>query len=193
MMNGDINYRNKRESTIAYVETFFGQRQHPMMLPGILGFAEEDSLVIGLSDADLTRYGIHPSELGGIMAGGFDLNMRTHAIFISSQSPFTTMVRKGAITIAHWINPWHELIVGANGLEGAKPGLQYALNYSFGEMEFNWDDNTIQIRVRGLDMATPLMSLKWKMYCTHSFTITVGAAVFCCQRSRSSMTKKKKA
>jgi len=45
--------------------------------------ARKDSVVIGISDANLERYGIHPRELGRIMESGAS-GVKAHCVFIAS-------------------------------------------------------------------------------------------------------------
>ena len=45
---------------------------------------DEESIVIGISDANLYRYGIHPSELGRILVDGEEQNVKAYAIFVAS-------------------------------------------------------------------------------------------------------------
>lgn len=48
------------------------------------GEGRSDSLVIGISDANLERYGISPRELGRIMESGLPSGVKAHCIFIAS-------------------------------------------------------------------------------------------------------------
>ena len=75
----------------------------------------------------------------------------------SSHTPFATRL---AMTIGHIINPWKDLIQD-KGLEGAKNGLQYSLDLNFGEIEVDWDQGAVQVRIHGLDQDTPLLSQQW--------------------------------
>lgn len=76
------------------------------------------------------------------------------------QSTHTTMATRFAMTMAHLISPWRDLIE-AKGWEGAKNGLQYSLNLNFGEIDVDWDEGAVQVRVHGLDEETPLLSQRW--------------------------------
>jgi alkaline phosphatase D len=84
------------------------------------------------------------------------------------QSRYTLFATKSTMTIGHYINPWTEILV-EEGAEGAKSGLQYALELNFGELEFDWENRAIQARVHGVDNAPPLLSVRWDMdYQDHS-------------------------
>lgn len=48
------------------------------------------------------------------------------------------------------------------GAESAKTGKQFSLQKNFGELEFNWDMQTVTMRAIGED-ETPLLSAKWTM------------------------------
>ena len=78
------------------------------------------------------------------------------------QSWYMTFATKSTMTLGHYINPWTELIVD-KGAEGAKSGLQYTLDLNFGELDFHWENRSIQARVFGVDDKPPLLSVQWSM------------------------------
>ena len=51
----------------------------------------------------------------------------------------------------------------SGGSEGAKIGMQYSLLKNFGELEFDWEQQTVTMRAMGEDSASPLLSAKWTL------------------------------
>jgi len=50
----------------------------------------------------------------------------------------------------------------SGGADGSKAGKQFSLELNFGELEFDWDDQILHIRVWGVEHnAPPLISAKW--------------------------------
>ena len=49
------------------------------------------------------------------------------------------------------------------GLEGAKSGLQYLLDFNFGVLEFDWEKRHVHAWVRGVQSVKPSLSIKRKM------------------------------
>lgn len=89
----------------------------------------------------------------------------------------TTLVGTISMHIMHQLRPWTQLLVSSDdpsithdgGLEGAKKGLQYSLERNFGELEFNWEEQTIAIRSIGED-GKPLLSSKVSMNQLNGFS-----------------------
>jgi hypothetical protein len=89
------------------------------------------------------------------------------------------ILSKTAMSLAHWIMPMPDLINSHNvqsfstittnlyengGGEGAKQGKQYSLDLNFGEVEFDWDNDTITLRALGKDPESPpLLSATYKI------------------------------
>jgi hypothetical protein len=78
------------------------------------------------------------------------------------QSWYTTFPTRNAMKLGYLINPWSEVIV-SKGDEGAKSGLQYILDRNFGELEFDWDKRSVQVRIFGIEEEQPLLSIPWRM------------------------------
>jgi hypothetical protein len=76
------------------------------------------------------------------------------------QSSHTTWATRHAMTLGQWIGPWTDIVI-ADGQEGAKDGLQFALELNFGEFEFDWNEGAVQARVLGLRSDRPLLSQRW--------------------------------
>lgn len=70
---------------------------------------------------------------------------------------------KTAMTFFYWVNPWTEVLIANEVMEGAKSGLQYSVELNFGELEFDWDNRMVQARVLGLNKETPQLSVQWSM------------------------------
>ena len=50
------------------------------------------------------------------------------------------------------------------GAEGATEGKQYSIELNFGELEFNWEEKTVNMRVLGVNATSPpLISAKWSL------------------------------
>jgi len=91
---------------------------------------------------------------------------------------FQSLIADSMMRLLHWICPWNDVLISPpevesnipNGLfengggEGAKTGKQFSLLKNFGELEFDWDDRTVTVRVIGEKaVETPLLSAKWSM------------------------------
>eukprot|EP00934_Nitzschia_sp_Nitz4_P002298 Nitzschia sp. Nitz4//scaffold30_size153850//50267//55164//NITZ4_002770-RA/size153850-processed-gene-0.39-mRNA-1//-1//CDS//3329547238//2298//frame0 len=82
-----------------------------------------------------------------------------------------TFVGSISMHMMHYLRPWTQIPVASEdpsnvphdgGLEGAKQGLQYSLERNFGELEFDWEEQTISIRSIGED-GKPLLSSRVSM------------------------------
>lgn len=75
-----------------------------------------------------------------------------------------------AMHILHQLRPWTQLMISSDdpnithdgGIEGAKTGLQYSLERNFGELEFDWEGQTVSLRSIGED-GRPLLSSMIRM------------------------------
>ena len=94
----------------------------------------------------------------------------------SRYAPYYHILSRVSMTLSHLFCPWSELVVAAaetdddgdtgqfesGGAEGAKTGKQYSLELNFGELEFDWDEETLKVRVIGVEGADePLLSAQW--------------------------------
>lgn len=101
-------------------------------------------------------------------------------------APYFHWMSRTSMSFGHWVCPWTELVrndmtvTGENvevsskdtadvedsyengGAEGAKVGKQFYLELNFGELEFDWNQRTVSMRVLGVDGPdTPMLGAKW--------------------------------
>ena len=77
-------------------------------------------------------------------------------------NPYFKFFTKTAMNIAHWMTPWTELMRSDTALEdGAKTGMQYELGLNYGELEFDWDEEIVYGRIRGVHPNRSSLAAKW--------------------------------
>jgi hypothetical protein len=78
---------------------------------------------------------------------------------------YQSLVAKNMIRLLHSLCPWTDIMDHTNALhyengggERANQGLQYSLEQNFGEIEFDWDQQLVQLRSMGtIPQAPPLL------------------------------------
>lgn len=83
---------------------------------------------------------------------------------------YDSHLRYSLMTIMHHVCPWTNIMSSSSlsdrfesgGAEGAKTGVQYSLLKNFGELEFDWNSQTVVMRSIGED-GRPLLSARWSM------------------------------
>jgi hypothetical protein len=96
----------------------------------------------------------------------------------SWHAPLTSLMSWSFMHAMHLLVPMPDLVVTPTtsssefdphlyengGLDGSKTGMQYHLQKNFGELEVNWEEGTVSMRIMGEDEnATPLLASSWSL------------------------------
>ena len=110
--------------------------------------------------------------------GTLDAKRLVNPVPTTWQEWFESLVASSMMRLLHTVCPWTDLMVSESrqklswssdkyengGMDGAKTGKQYSLQRNFGELEFDWDEGTVSMRVMGEDESrSPLLAAKWTL------------------------------
>jgi PhoD-like phosphatase len=96
-------------------------------------------------------------------------------VVLNNICPWTDVMRSTPLGTSPKLTGNSEL-AESGGAESAKIGRQFSLQKNFGELEFDWDMQTVSMRAIGEDEA-PLLSAKWTMDQLSGRTLMPGSFV----------------
>ena len=60
--------------------------------------------------------------------------------------PYYNFIYRPLVHLAHWISPWKELV-----LDEETGAAEYSLDLNVGELEFDWKDQSVSVRILGVE------------------------------------------